>query len=437
MTNRRPAARRASRLPPWLTRPVVAWAIYDVASSTYVALVPTFFGVVFLAAHVGDPAIAQARWGGIAAVSLLVAGLLAPVVGAWSDRRGRWFGPVAAATTLCIAATLAMPGVAGQALALAALFFVAQVSQILAGAVYDSLLVRVTSSRHVGRVSGFGWACGFVGGITSLAAALVLMRGTPEDAQAALLPYAFLVAGLLYALFAVPGLAGLRGLVPALSSNAAASASLADALRAVATTLRRWREQREPFRFLLAYYLFNDVLVTLVFFIAIVLRARFGLTVEGLLWLALLYHVVALPATLAFGLVADHWGQRRTIYLQVAILGTAIALLALGSGAGVPVAVIVLLGLVYGSLQAVCRSTLALLVDEHRSAEIFGFNAMAGRVSAAIGPILFGAVAAITGSQPFALLSLLPFLLAGAWVLRAVRIPEAKAGGGTPAREPG
>ena len=152
------------------------------------ALVPTFFGVVFLAAHAGDPAIAQARWGGIAAVSLLVAGLLAPVVGAWSDRRGRWFGPVAAATTLCIAATLAMPGVAGQALALAALFFVAQVSQTLAGAVYDSLLVRVTSSRHVGRVSGFGWACGFVGGIASLAAALVLMRGTPEDAQAALLP---------------------------------------------------------------------------------------------------------------------------------------------------------------------------------------------------------------------------------------------------------
>ena len=50
---------------------------------------------------------------------------------------------------------------------------------------------------------------------------------------------------------------------------------------------------------------------------------------------------------------------------------------------------------------------------------------------------MFGAVAAATGSQTFALLSLLPFLLAGAWVLGAVRIPEAKAGGGTPAREPG
>ena len=70
-------------------------------------------------------------------------------------------------------------------------------------------------------------------------------------------------------------------------------------------------------------------------------------------------------------------------------------------------------------------------------AEIFGFNAMAGRVSAAIGPILFGAVAATTGSQSFALLSLLPFLLAGAWVLGAVRIPEATAEGGTHAREPG
>ncbi len=76
-------------------------------------------------------------------------------------------------------------------------------------------------------------------------------------------------------------------------------------------------------------------------------------------------------------------------------------------------------------------------LDEHRSAEIFGFNAMAGRVSAAIGPVLFGAVAATTGSHSFALLSLLPFLLAGAWVLGAVRIPEANAAGGTHAREPG
>ena len=73
------------------------------------------------------------------------------------------------------------------------------------------------------------------------------------------------------------------------------------AYASVIETLRHWRRHREVFRFLIGYYLLNDVLVTVLFFIAIILRARFGLSIEGLLWLALLYHVLALPATLAFG----------------------------------------------------------------------------------------------------------------------------------------
>lgn len=172
-----------------------------------------------------------------------------------------------------------------------------------------------------------------------------------------------------------------------------------DTLAAVAATLRHWRRQRDVFRILIAYDLFNDVLVTLVFFIAIVMRARFGLSIEGLLWLAMLYHLIALPATLAFGHVADRWGQHPTICLMVAILGVGLLLLAFGTGIRAAVIVVILLGLVYGSLQAVCRSLLALLVRSHSSAEIFGFNAVAGRLSAALGPLLFSAVAAASGSE--------------------------------------
>jgi UMF1 family MFS transporter len=407
---------------PWLTRPVLAWALYDVASSAFAAVVPPFFGLYFVAVIAGDLPGAQARWGLIAALSLAAAGLLAPFVGAWADRRGRWLGVLVVTTALCVVATVAMPTTApGTVLRAAALFVAAQVGYTLAVSIYDSLLVRVAAPENAGRVSGLGWSVGFAGGIIALAASLLLLRGLAPDAQTARLPEAFLLAGLIFAAFSVPGVRGLRDLGG--PPSRAGALRIGEAFASVARTLRHWRRSREAFRFMVAYYLLNDALVTLLFFIAILLRARFGLDIQAMLALGLLYHVLAAPATLAFGHAADRWGQRPVIYAQVAILGVAILVLAFGTGTGAAVAVIVLLGLVYGSLQAVCRSLLALLVQPEKAAELFGFNAVAGRLSAALGPLVFGAVAAASGSETAALLSLLAFLAAGVAVLGSLRIP--------------
>jgi len=407
----------------WLTRPVLAWALYDVAASSFAAVVPVFFGLFFVAVVAQDLPGAQAMWGMIAAAALALGGAAAPFYGAATDRRGRWLGALLAATALCVVATVAMPAAARGGVPLAAtLFVLAQVGYTLAVAIYDSLLVRLAPHTHVGRVSGFGWAVGFAGGIAALLVALAVMRGVPADAQAARLGDAFMVTGLLFAALAVPALAGLRRFAATDTAGREAPAARG-AYAAVVDTLRHWRRHREVFRFLIGYYLLNDVLVTVLFFIAIVLRARFGLTIEGLLWLVLLYHVLAAPATLAFGHAADRWGQRPTIYVQIAILGAALLLLAFGTWQATPVAVVVLLGLVYGSVQAVCRSLFALLAAQEKTGELFGFNAIAGRLSAALGPLVFGAVAAATGSESAALASLVVFLLVSAAVFGSVRLP--------------
>jgi UMF1 family MFS transporter len=409
--------------PGWVTRPVLAWALYDVAASSFVALVPVFFGLYFVAVVAQDLPGAQGLWGLIASLAVALAGVLAPFYGAWADRRKSLLGALAAATVLCVLATLAMP-LAGRVAVLGAavLFIVAQVGYTLAAALYDSLLVRVAPLPHIARVSAFGWTVGFAGGIVALVAALAVMRGIPADAQAARLGQAFMVSGLLFAALAVPGLLGLRRV--ARGGGASGPAGRA-AFASVIDTLRHWRRHREVFRFLVGFYLVNDVLVTLLFFIAIVLRDRFGLTIEGLLWLTLLYHLVAAPATFTFGHVADRWGQRPAIFAMIAILGVVILLLAFGTGTYTPVVVVGLLALVYGSIQAVCRSLVALLVGREKTGEMFGFNAVAGRLSAALGPVLFGAIAAATGSQAAALVSLLVFLAAAAALFSSLRMPSA------------
>jgi len=102
----------------WLTRRVLGWALFDVASSTYIALVPTFFGLYFTTVVAGGRPSANAWWGATAAASLLLAGILAPIVGAHADRSGRWLRAVAVTTALCaLAAVLLSLGQKAQAVA--------------------------------------------------------------------------------------------------------------------------------------------------------------------------------------------------------------------------------------------------------------------------------------------------------------------------------
>jgi UMF1 family MFS transporter len=410
--------------PAWLTRRVLGWALFDVASSTYIALVPTFFGLYFAAVIARGEASASAWWGAIAAAGLLVAGILAPIFGAYADRTARWFRVVVVATALCVLATVLLPAAAGLGvLAAAAAFLVAQVGYTLATGVYDSLVVDVAAPGQRGRISGLGWALGLLGGIVAIVVALLMMQGVPPASQVQHLGTVFGAAGVLFAALAVPGLAGLRGLRTSATPPAGHDGSLAASLVAVGTTLRLWRQHRQALQVLFSFFLINDVLVTIHFFIAIVLSTRFGLAVEGLLWLSLLYHLIAIPSTVLLGTLADRWGPKPTVLVMCCALSAAILLLAFGRAEWVPVAAVALLGLVFASIQAVFRSLYASVVPPERAAELFGFNAVAGRLSAALGPLIFGVAAAAFGSSAWALCLLFLPLAAGAWLLAAANLP--------------
>lgn len=103
------------------------------------------------------------------------------------------------------------------------------------------------------------------------------------------------------------------------------------------------------------------------------------------------------------------------------VLAAAILLMALSTRAWVPLVAVALLGLVFGSMQALFRSLYASLVESDRAAQLFGFNSLAGRLSAAVGPIIFGSAAAALGSQSLALFTLLVPLVAGAGLLGLAR----------------
>lgn len=397
--------------PAWLDRRVAGWALYDVASSSYIAIVPLLFPLLYATVLDGAPR-ADVHFALLGALSLVVAGIAAPLIGALADR-GRLLTWLAAATAVCCAACAVMPSLRAGDVLLASLAFVAaQSGYTVAMVLYESFLPRLATALAMARVSAFGWAAGLCGGMLAVAIAFAVVRGRP-DAEAAAL--AIGVAAVVFALLALPALRALQGMTPA--RLASRPVTLRDAWRTIADDLRGWRRHRNSARFLLAYLLINDASVTVVFVVSLFMRSTFGTTVEGLLLLVLLYNVIAAPATLAWGRVADRVGLKLAIHLNLAVWIAGILLMAYARDDRMPWLIVATFALVMASTNALCRALYARLVPVERSAQFFGFNAIVGRLSAALGPATYAAVTTWTGSPVAGLLSLLAFIVAGGVVL--------------------
>lgn len=409
----------------WLSRRTLAWASYDVASSTYLGVVPIVLFPIYFRTVLAPGEAGAFYWGLTVAVALVVAGLSAPFLGMFADRTGRRWPLLAAATLACCLAIASLSLIGpNTGLALALAFVVAHAGYLIATSLYESYLPHIARPSQSGRISSFGWAIGFLGGVLAILAVLPLAgAGTGPD-NLDRYRMSFLVVAAMFALLAVPALWGLRRIVERPQQRQPQANPLS-----IRRTLASWRDQREVVKVLLAFYLINDGMVTISVFAANYFRTRFGTSVEQLLILLLAYHAVALPATLTFGVLADRWTHRKAIALTLSIWVAALTLMAFGNGAWVPAVAVALLGLVYGSTNAMMRSLLSHMVPAERAAEFFGFNTLAGRLSAAAGPLLFGLIVTATGSQRVALGSVLLFIGAGAAVLAAVKVPEFGRGG--------
>jgi UMF1 family MFS transporter len=404
---------------------LVAWCFYDWGNSAFTTLVVTFiYSTYFSQALAPTPAAGTVLWSRAMGTSALLIALGSPILGAMADRGSNRRRSLRIASLLCIALTTALtfitPG-QPQAVLLSLLLFVgANTAYEIAIVFYNAYLPELAPPGQSGRISGYGWGLGYVGGILCLLAALLLLVGNQP-----LLPLPTttgfhvratnLLTALWFLIFSLPFLL----LAPA-EPQPQKSGSIAAALADLKATFRALRQFRQVTRFLLAHLIYNDGLVTIFAFGGIYAAGTFGMTIAEVVLFGIALNVAAGLGAFLFGHLEDAIGGKRIILLTLA--GLTIATLAAAMApdrfrfwlAGLTV------GLFVGPNQSASRALMGRLTPPAHRAQFFGFFTLSGKVTSFLGPVLLGTATAFFESQRAGIATIVPFFLIGAILLFTV-----------------
>jgi UMF1 family MFS transporter len=417
----------AGHNPLWRNRPVLAWAFYDWANSAFSLLVVTVFVPIMLGSFWNDGAaspVTTFRLGVGNSIASAVVVLLAPLLGAMTDRAGRRIPWLAAFTGLGVLATtgLAAVGPGGWMLALPC-FVLGSICFFAANSLYDALLIDVAPPQAWDRVSALGYALGYLGSALLFLLSIAMLAEPERFGLASAVDstrVSFLMVAVWWAVFSLPLLLWVReqraGRTPVASDNLRAG------FRQLYRTLQALRGQPQLLRFLLAYWLYIDGVYTIIK-MAVDYGLSQGLTSTEVTGAILLTNFIGFPAAIGFGMLGQRLGARRGIYLALMIYIVATTAAVFMKTAVDFYVLAITIGLVQGGVQSLSRSLYARLIPVDSRGEYFGFYNMMGKFSAIVGPMLAGTAALVSGSQRIGILSILALFAGGLWLLSRVRLP--------------
>ncbi len=412
--------------------PVIAWSLWDWGSAAFNAVIVTFVFSVYLVDAVGDDIggpISAATWlaWSIGGASFVIA-VLAPVMGQKSDASGHRKRSLGLLTLSVVAVTALMflvedsPDFLWLGLVLLALgtilFELAQVP-------YFAMLRQVSTPDTVGRISGLGWAFGYLGGIVLLIIVYVgliagdggLLGVSTENGLN--IRWVAVVAAAWFLVFSIPVLLA----VPELPADASPVPNVGffESYRVLFAEIRMmWREERHTLQFLIASALFRDGLNGVFTFGAVIAVSVYGFTADTVIPFGIAANVSAAAGAIVAGRMDDRFGPRRVIEVSlVAMLGAGIILLFVQGMAMFWVFGLILV-LFVGPAQSASRTYLVRLTPPGREGQHFGLYAMTGRAASFLAPTLFGLFALLGGDDRWGIIGIMLVLLAGLFALTKV-----------------
>jgi UMF1 family MFS transporter len=418
---------RNGTIPPAGPKELWAWCLYDFANSSFTTLILTVaYSVYFIQVVAGElgGGTAERVWFWGYAISMLLAALLAPPLGALADARAIKRPLLIVSTLVCVACTALLAFVGRGDVRLGLLLFgLANIAFELGFLFCSAFLVEITTPATMGRISGYGWGLGYAGGLVSLALAYPFITGGFAEANLPLYRLSFAVTAVFFLTASLPTLFWLRErAVP--QPSASGAAAWRDAFTMLKATAHDMPRYRDLLLFFVAYLIYTDAINTVIVASAIFANKVLDFSPGDLIIYFLITQVTAGLGAVGFGLLADRIGSARTISLTLVVwIGIAVAAAAVRTHAQF-YAIGLVAGAVLGANQATSRALIGRFTPAGRQGELFGFFTVLGKFAAVIGPVVYGEVTAWTGSQRWAVLSMALFFLVGLLVFR--RVDEAR-----------
>jgi len=399
--------------------------MYDWGSSAFsttaeAAVLPVYFGTI--AAGSLAPNQATAYWGYTNSLALLVAAVLAPILGSIADYTGAKKKLLAIFAGIGILATALMFTLNTGAWVFAlVLFFFGSIGLGASYIFYDALLGHVAKEEDSDFVSSKGYAMGYLGGGILLAINIAMIWFLETNNLGYRL--SLLSVALWWGVFTIP----LMRHVPEPPANKMGIQAGLNPVKAsfnrLAMTFQEIRKYRELFKFLIAFWLYNDGIGTIIK-MATIYGAEIGIGTLDLVGALLLTQFVGIPFSLLFGKFSKRVGTKRSVMIG---LGWYALLTVAGyfmSEAWHFWALAFSVGMVQGGTQALSRNLYSQMAPKARSAEFFGFYDVSSKFAGIIGPFLFAVVSQIAGQSRLSIVALIVFFIGG--IILLTRVDEAE-----------
>lgn len=438
---------------------VAGWVLFDWAAQPFFTLVTTFvFAPYFASALAATPAEGQALWGYATSAAGLAIALLAPFLGCVADAGGArkpWIAALAVPYVLsCLALWWAVPGTGyGIAVALAG-YALGTLAIEFATVFNNSMMGSLVARDRLGRLSGAGWAVGYLGGLVSLVIVLGFMAANPETGKTLLGADPLFgldpaaregdrASGPFSALWFLVFVLPMFLFTPDEPRRMGVRAAVRQGLASLRRSLAEVRQVPGMARFLIANMLYNDGLVALFAFGGIYAAGVLGWGTIQIGTFGILLTITGTIGALTGGWLDDLIGSRKVI------LGALGGLILCGLGlvsvdrdtvffvfdvtpaapgalfGSLPDLMFLVLGgcigALAGPLQSAARSLLVHLAPEGRQGQFFGLLALSGKVTSFLAPLAVALVTTATASQAAGMAVILVFFAAGAFVLAGLK----------------
>jgi len=409
-------------------REIFGWAMYDFANSGYTTVVLTaIFNAYFVAvvAKELESGTATFLWTVIIAFSNAIVLFASPIVGTITDNTGNKKTLLFITMILCTLFTALLYFVgSGDILLASILVILSSVMFFIGESLIAAFLPQIANKKNMGKISGFGWTLGYVGGLFVLGISLAYVNFAQSNGELAtdFVPITMLIVALSFFLSSLPTFFLLKD--RAINSNTSRGYDLTTYKTSIAQIQATWllrHQYQDFFRFLVCLVIIYCGINTVIVIAAIYAQDVMAFTTEKTIQLILIVNVMAAIGAFIFSFIQDKLSTKKTLVITLCIWIIALLLAFFTQSITWFWVVAMLIGLALGSSQSAGRTMIGLFSPKDRNGQFFGLWGLAIRLSAIIGPIFYGITAYLTqGNHRFALLTTTLFFIVGLFLLKNV-----------------